>query len=634
MRIIFFFLASFAVSLSAAGQSKKAFKYYNQAREEMAKDRTDKALEKALKAVEESPEFTEARMLAAELYSQRGEGEKALVLYEGALRYNPPYFFYYIYGNALFEAEEYTRSIEMLKKYQEEPKASSKYIALTNKTLANAHFALKAKASPKAYAPKNLGAELNTAEMDYFPSISADGKILVFTHRDPTGSKRDEDFWISRRDSDTSEWGKSEVMRGFLNTDFNEGAQSLRSDGNVLFFAACERPDGKGSCDIFASFYQGKGQWSQPVNLGDSINTPLWESQPSISSDGKTLYFVRGSSGTAKNIDIYVAELRTDGRFSKAKPIQGPINTSYQEQSPFIHFDNQTLYFSSEGHPGMGDHDFFVSKKQADGSWGKPENLGYPINTAGQEFGLVVGPDGKTAFYASDQGEVNHGLIDLFSFELPPEARAEAIAYVKGRVINAKTKAPLQADILFSTLGASPQDYRDKSSKQGRYFSVLPAHTDYALSIQKPGFLFYSKNFSLTTHTRERAFELNVELIPIEIGKKVKLENVFFATDSYELDPRSTAELNNVVSFLKTNPGVSILLEGHTDNEGNAAYNKDLSLKRAEAVKDYLLKKGISPKRLNTRGFGDTLPVATNETAEGRSLNRRTELKIEAVDAF
>lgn len=631
MRALYFFIFLIFMGSSSIAQSSKAIKYYQQAREEMAEQNMEKALKKVLKAVEESPEYAEAKMLAAQLYLEKGSEAEALAMYESALPYNPPYFFYYVYGNALFDAGDYNKSITMLKKYQEQPQVSSKYMELSTAVLKNAQFAQKAVAKPKDYAPVNLGETVNTDQLDYFPSISADGKTLVFTHRSKEGNKQDEDFWVSTRATDTSAWGKSELMQGFLNTDLNEGAQSLRSDGGVLFFAACERPEGMGSCDIYASFYQGNARWSKPINLGDSVNSRAWESQPSISSDGRTLYFVRGATGLSKDIDIYTSTLRADGYWSKAKPLPGKVNTDAQESSPYIHFDDQTLYFSSNGHPGMGNQDFYVSKRMEDGSWGTPVNLGYPINTGGLEFGLIVGPDGKTAYYASDRGEPNYGETDLYSFLLPEEVQAEAIAYIKGRVTNAKTNAPLEAEILFSSLDDPNKTYPDKSGRGGQYFSVLPANADYALSIQKEGFLFYSKNFSLTTNERERAFTLDVQLIPIEVDKTVKLENVFFATDSYALDPRSIAELNNVVDFLQTNPKVHISVEGHTDNEGNSAYNKTLSGKRAEAVKTYLLEHGVKADRLKSKGFGDTMPVADNSTSEGRQLNRRTEIRISAL---
>ncbi len=628
MRSLFILSILALITFSANGQSKKAFKYYNQAREKMAVGDTEDAYEKATKALEESPEYIEARMLSAQLLMERGERKQAIQLYEGGLKYNPPYYFYYIYGTALYEAGDYQQSIDVLNKYKLEPNASSKYLSITEDMLTNATFALKAIKSPKPFAPQNMGAQINTDQLDYFPSISANGKTMVFTHRSLEGNKQDEDFWVSEREADSVSWSKSKALTGYLNTSYNEGAQSISANGKIIFFASCDRPGGKGSCDIFASFYKGNGVWGEPINLGDSINTRFWESQPSISSDGKTLYFVRGGSSIAKNIDIYTSTLRADGRWSLAKPIEGPINTPVQESSPFIHYDDAHLYFSSNGHPGMGDQDFFVSTRLPDGTWGAPKNLGYPINTSGEEFGLIVDPNGRTAYYSSDKGEVNYGLVDLYTFQLPLDARSEAIAYIEGIVSDIKTKEPLEAEISFVQLDSTAKNYNDKSNRVGYYSSVLPANVDYALSIQKPGYLFYSKNFSLTTNTKERVFTLNVELTPIEVGGKIKLENVFFASDSYQLDERSTTELNTVVDFLEKNADVVISIEGHTDNEGNPAYNKTLSENRAKAVLEYLQQKGIPLARLSAKGFGDTLPVANNDTAEGRSLNRRTEVKI------
>lgn len=628
MRSLFIFSILILITVSVSGQSKKAFKYYNQAREKMAIGEVDEAYEKASKALEESPEYIEARMLSAQLLIEQGERQQAIQLYEGGLKYNPPYYFYYIYGTALYEAGEYQKSMDVLNKYKLEPNASSKYLSITEDMLANAAFALQAIKSPKPFAPQNMGAEINTKQLDYFPSISANGKTMVFTHRSLEGNKQDEDFWVSEREADSVSWSKSKALTGYLNTSYNEGAQSISANGKIIFFASCDRPEGKGSCDIFASFYKGNGIWGAPINLGDSINTRFWESQPSISSDGKTLYFVRGGSSIAKNIDIYTSTLKSDGRWSLARPIEGPINTPVQESSPFIHYDDEHLYFSSNGHPGMGDQDFFVSKRLPDGSWGAPKNLGYPINTSGEEFGLIVDPNGRTAYYSSDKGDINYGLVDLYTFQLPLDARSEAIAYIEGTVTDIKTTAPLEAEINFVQLDSSVKKYSDKSNRVGYYSSVLPANVDYALSIQKPGYLFYSKNFSLTTTAKERVFTLNVKLTPIEVGGKIKLENVFFATNSYQLDDRSTTELNTVVDFLQKNPEVAILVEGHTDNEGNPAYNKTLSENRAKAVLKYITAKGIALARVTAKGFGDTLPVAPNTTEEGRSLNRRTEIKV------
>lgn len=613
---------------STQAQSKRAVRAYNEARQEIRANNYQDALEELEDALEDSPDYLDALLLKADIHKKMGDDEKALPLYEKALQSGAPYYVNLFYGQALFLTGNYEEAIPPLERYLQSPQASSRYVGEVQQLIASAKFAAKATTEPKDYNPQNLGNKVNSRDMEYFPSISADGNTLVFTHRAMEGEDSDEDFWVTNRDTASGEWQKAEPLRGFLNTELNEGAQSLNSSGNIIFFAACERPEGVGSCDIYASFYRGKGIWSKPMNLGSKINTAIWESQPSISSDGRTLYFVRGKSSYDKNIDIMYSTLGDDGRWSEAKPIEGKVNTPKQETSPFIHFDDQSLYFSSNGHPGMGDLDFFVSRRQPDGSWGEPQNLGYPINTPSQEFSLIVAPDGKTGFFASDALEGGYGLLDLYSFELPEESQAAPVAYIRGRVSNKKTGEPISASIEFTDLDSNHIVRQKMSDKNGQFYAVLPASTDYALSIQKPGFLFYSKNFRLGTQTEEEALMLDIKLIPIEVGKKIKLENIFFAYDSYELEERSLPELETVKEFMEENQGVKISIEGHTDSQGNAAYNKELSNNRAKAVYDRLLEMGVAAERMTYKGFGATEPVATNDTEEGRAMNRRTELKI------
>lgn len=629
--LLFILLILFVGVGTLQAQSGRAKKLYENARQDIRADDYQGALENLDKALEKEPEYIEALLFKADILQRLGKPEETLDLYKKALESGAPYYVNLFYGQALFSTGNYQEAIVALERYNASPQTSPKYVAQANEMILNSQFALKAMSKPKDYSPENLGPKVNSRDMEYFPSISADGLTLVFTHRNPEGQRSDEDFWVTTRDSVTGPWKKAEPLRGKLNTTLNEGAQSITSNGNVIFFAACERREGLGSCDIYASYYEGNGSYSEPVNLGPKINSALWESQPSISSDGRTLYFVRGGSSTARNIEIMYSTL-TERGWTEAKKIPGKVNTNGQEVSPFIHFDNRSLYFSSNGHPGMGDLDFFVSRRQADDTWGEPQNLGYPINTAGQEFSLIVAPDGKTGFFSSDNIENGFGRLDLFSFELPEESRAEEIAYIRGKVTNKKTGEPISAEIEFSDLDKNEVVLTEKSSKNGKYFSVLPSNSDYGLSIQKKGFLFYSKNFSLATQSVERAFELNVELIPIEVGERVKLENIFFGFDSYKLQERSFSELGTIEHFLKENPGVTITIEGHTDNEGTSAYNKNLSQSRAKSVYDYLVEKGISKERLSYNGFGDSQPIATNDTEEGRALNRRTEVKITGVE--
>jgi outer membrane protein OmpA-like peptidoglycan-associated protein len=608
-------------------QNKNALKDFQKAREYVTVEKFKKAEESLLDALEEDPGYVDAMLFLADLYKKLGKADSALSVYERSYQYNPPYYVDLFYGRLLYELEMYSQAEEPLQRYAQHPQASERYLVEVNRMVESCRFAQAAKEEPSAYNPENLGPKVNSAQMEYFPSISADGLTLVFTHRNMDGQQLDEDFWVAYRDSVNGPWSKAKALEGMLNTSGNEGAQAITADGNVIFFAACERQDGFGSCDIFASFLQPNGFWGKAINLGPQINSGLWESQPSISPDGLTLYFVRGRNSRDQDLNIYSSEFTADG-WTKAKPLSSAINTRGQETSPYIHFDGQSLYFSSNGHPGMGDLDFFVARKAPNGDWQKPENLGYPINTAAQEFSLIVAPDGKTGFFSSDALETGLGRLDLYSFELPEINRAKAVAYIRGTVIDQKTREALASEIDFSSLNDSTFVFKKTSGRDGKFYAVLPGESEYALSIEKKGYLFYSRNFKLDNQGAAAAKVLKIELVPIEVGQSVKLENVFFDFDSFELNKRSFAELNKVFEFLKTNPTVSISLEGHTDNEGGATYNKNLSEKRAKAVYNYLLNKGIAVSRLSSVGLGASQPVATNETEEGRALNRRTEMKI------
>jgi len=626
LRLIIILLLSFS-AFNVNGQSKKARKKLIEARTLVNDYEFKDALQEIDEALEEAPEFVDAWLFKADILNQLGRADEALICYEEAQKLEPPYFLDLFHGRQLYNMQRYQESIPHLEAYKAAPRASSKYIKEAEEIIASATFAIEALKTTTPYNPINLGPKVNTSQLEYFPSISADGNTLVFTHRSLDGQKLDEDFWFTERDSALAPWSQAQIIPGRLNSPGNEGAQSISSDGKIIFFAACERPDGAGSCDIYASFLQPNGLWTKAVNLGPAINSVMWESQPSISSDSKTLYFVRGRSGSDPDMNIYYSEYE-QGRWTKAQPIRGQINTGKQETSPYIHFDNEHLYFSSSGHPGMGDLDFYVSQREADGTWGEPMNLGHPINTPFQEFSLIVAPDGKTGFFSSDALQGGIGKLDLYEFQLPVQAQSSAIAYLKGKVINIETRAPVPSSLDFFNLEDSTKLLARNTNQEAEFYAVLPVGSDYGLSIAQPGYLFFSRNFALSSKNREEALELLLELVPIKAGQSVTLENVFFDYDSYQISRRSDQEIIKVFEFLQLNPELNVLLEGHTDNQGTAAHNLELSSNRAQAVKDRLIKLGIDSKRLSFEGFGPNEPIASNEEEKGRSKNRRTEMRI------
>jgi outer membrane protein OmpA-like peptidoglycan-associated protein/tetratricopeptide (TPR) repeat protein len=469
------------------------------------------------------------------------------------------------------------------------------------------------------FQPQNLGDSINSEVSEYYPTITIDGDKLIYTRR---VNNINEDFYESDRVNGV--WQKSRSLPGNINTDNNEGAQNISQDGQWLIFTGCNFPDGHGSCDLYISYLTADG-WSAAENLGDSINTESWESAPSLSPDKRDLYFASRQPDGYGGSDIYVSHRGLNGRWSSPVNLGPVINTAGDEGTPFIHADNQSLYFTSNGHPGYGGDDLFISRKEPDGSWGKPENLGYPINTIENEGSLVITADGKTAYYASDRADSKGGL-DLYSFEMREDIRPAHTLWVKGKVFDLKTRKGLPSSVVLTDLSTGRVVSDLQTDETGNYLITLPKGKDYAFDVNRRGYLFYSENFPLSKEQGDTAFHIDIPLQPIETNAAIVLKNIFFDPNEYAVKPESGAELNAVVQLMKDNPTLHIQINGHTDNSGKPAENKTLSENRARAVTNYLIARGIASARLSFKGFGDTQPVADNATPEGKAKNRRTEL--------
>jgi outer membrane protein OmpA-like peptidoglycan-associated protein len=416
-----------------------------------------------------------------------------------------------------------------------------------------------------------------------------------------------------------------------INTHGNEGAICISPDGQFLFFAACNRPDGYGSCDIYWSGKSGD-QWSEPFNLGPVVNSEAWDSQPSFSSDGKTLYFASKRPGGKGSSDIWKTELMPDGDWMPPVNLGDSINTKDAEMAPFIHPDDLTLYFTSKGHPGMGGLDLFYSRKDENNLWQKPVNMGYPINTYADEITLVVNASGDLAYISSDKLG-GKGRQDIYSFKLYKEAQPLKVTYFKGIVFNKETKKRLEAKFELIDLTSGKVVIKSRSDPvKGEFLVALPTNKDYALNVSKTGYLFYSDHFGLKGESSEaRPFIRDIPLQEISVGETVVLKNIFFDTDKYELKPESRSELEKLINLLQTNGKIRIEISGHTDNAGTEAYNLMLSKNRAKAVYDYLTEHGISAGRLSYAGYGLTKPIDTNDTEQGRANNRRTEFRVVGI---
>ena len=415
-------------------------------------------------------------------------------------------------------------------------------------------------------------------------------------------------------------------LAGNINTNLNEGAQSISQDGQWLIFTGCNFPEGLGSCDLYISYLTPDG-WSAAENMGNRINTDQWESAPSLSPDKRDLYFSSRRFGGYGGSDIYVTHLLPGGKWSEPENMGPEINTIGDESCPFIHADNQTLYFTSSGHQGYGGDDLFLTRKGEKGKWGQPKNLGYPINTIENEGSLVITADGSTAYYASDRSDTRGGL-DLYTFGLRKDIRPVKTLWIKGKVFDKKTGKGLPSAVALADLTTKDIISKVQTDETGNYLITLPVGKDYAFNVNRRGYLFFSENFPLSQKAPDSTYHIDIPLQPLEANATVILKNIFFAVNKFELKTESQVELDNVVALMKDNPTVRIQINGHTDNAGKPADNITLSNNRAKAVVDYITSKGVDARRLSYQGFGDKAPLADNKTEEGKAQNRRTELKV------
>ena len=592
------------------------------------------------KAIERDGNFREALMLLGDIYADTRQYENAISVYQRAYAANPERT-----RKALVYMAEAEKTIG---KYKDAEKHYREYLSFLNEPQSIALTKLNIERCivgdslmqhPISFSPQNLGPEINTADQEYCPTIKADEQTLIITRRAmfpnpscPTSNGETEDFFISVKKE--GKWSTAMNMGQPLNTNCNEGAQSISADGQFMFFAAIGRTvNGRfyESSDIYWTRRKGNG-WEPVKNIGAPINTGFWESQPCISSDGKTLYFVSNKPGGLGESDIYSSTLKSDNTWSTPVNMGPVINTPGREFSPFIHPDDQTLYFASDYLPGLGGFDIFYSRKNALGQFQKPINIGTPLNTLQDEYGLVVSASGKTGYYASNNLK-GYGGYDLYSFEMPESARPITVTYMKGIISDADTKKLLEATFELIDLKTGKVVIKSNSDAMtGEFLVCIPADRDYALNVSKTGYIFHSENFSLQATQNREPITKNIELVAPKISDApIVLRNIFFATGSAELKPESYVELNKLVDLLNANPTMKIQVMGHTDNVGSKESNLILSDNRAKSVSGYLISKGIQADRLTNKGYGDTKPIDTNNTEEGRANNRRTEFKVTGI---
>lgn len=633
--IVMLLMAIFSQGIAQAvlsTKNKKAIELYQQADNFRVRRQFTQAIELLLDAIKKDKQFFEAYHRLGIVYMDMNDFAKAIdYLNQGlALTGDPKKqkVFWFDLGEAYFSRGEYANAEKMLTSFLKVETPGSKTAAKATSFLKNIEFATANAANTKGYVRRILSDTVNGAAMQFFPVLTADQQQLIFTRRASQGGPNDdENLMVSRKDN-RGRWMYPESISDSINTKARrEGTCTISADGRRLIFTSCIVENG---CDLYESVRIGD-EWTQPKSLGPAVNTINWESQPSLSADGRVLYFASDRRGGLGRTDIWISTLGDDGKWTRPKNAGKPINSEFAEVSPFIHSNNRTLFFASNGLTGFGGYDLFYSEKDTSGTWTSPVNVGAPINNHEDQFSLFITADGLRAYYTNEEQHPDgYSRSKIVELDIPEDNWIKFKSnYVKGVVRDRQTKKPLKARIeLINIQSNKIEAVVESDSVSGQYLMVLTQGAEYALYINRSHYLFESLNFNYSEVVHFKPIILDVDLDKIKVGSRVILKNIFFEVDKYELQEKSLTELEKISQFLKANTQIRLEIGGHTDNTGSAVYNRQLSEKRARSVHDYLVKNGVDPKRLLTKGYGPDAPIASNDTEDGRTQNRRIEFKI------
>jgi outer membrane protein OmpA-like peptidoglycan-associated protein/Tol biopolymer transport system component len=623
-----------------------------------------KALQIYMQALDLNPDDAAVNLKIGLSYLYSETKSKAAQYISKAYRLNPTINdqIDYHLGVAFQNTNEFQKAIQHFENFK---KKRNNLAAIADKKIAECRIADSLSHYELNVIIENAGPGVNTSMHEYSPIISGDGNTLIFTsnrtenEREVKEGTNYEDIYITHKAG--SGWELPKKISTNINQKYNDAAASLSPDGKTLFLYYEE-----GAGDIYISHLEGS-EWTKPEPLNKNINTSMfWETSASMSADGKKLYFASNRPGGIGELDLYVSELDAKGNWGKAVNMGPLINTPENEDAPFIHPDGVTLYFSSDGHPTLGNSDIFVSEFK-NGKWTKPENLGWPINTWEYDGFFTISTDKKKGYYSTLK-EGGLGEADIYSITFlepkykpkpkPVEVAAvetkkpekteivkntdfvdaivkesfakKVVTVLRGKVIDENTAAPLGATIslvdnetkkVLSKLTVDP--------KTGDFELIIPHGGNYGVATERPGYLFNSINFNVPKFAEFQEIDTHIIMVRAQVGSKAILKNIFFDTGKADLKVSSQAELNKIQELLTTNPDLKVQINGHTDNTGNAASNKTLSLKRATSVVDYLVSKGVQASRLSAKGYGSERPIVSNDDEEsGRELNRRTEIEI------
>jgi outer membrane protein OmpA-like peptidoglycan-associated protein/tetratricopeptide (TPR) repeat protein len=617
---------------------KKTEKTYNSATLNFKHGNYTQAMIMLKEVLKDVPECTDAAFLLGLINFRKAnpnykDAEKYFMQVLKACPSYDPYLYYYL-GQIAYGAEQYEDEVKYLDVFLQDA-AKIKSEDDLNKASGMqkyASFMIEIMSHPVPFEPKVVEG-ISTPQDEYLPILSPDNQMALFTRLVKIeGDKNSvvssvrikEKFMFSNLDKD-GKFSEGEEMPDPFNIQDNEGGATLTADNNTLYYTVCKYDNARHylNCDIYYS-ERVNGDWSPIKSVSDKINLPYsWESQPSISADGKTLYFVSDRQGGYGGYDIYRSIKNEKGEWGTPINLGPTINSPGNEKAPFIHPDGKTLYFSSDGWLGLGGYDIFYSRLNDNGTWTRPVNLGYPINSPDDEVGFFVSTDGTKGFFASNKYNGKGGW-DLYSFNLYEAARPERILFLKGTIHDENSAEPVKARIELKNVETKKIEEIPLDTNTGNYVKVAPFDNDYVMTVKKEGFVYETKYINKVDSVHPAVRNVDVDIKPIELNQSYRINDIYFGFNKSDLTAESKIVLDQLIEFLSENPGINIQIQGHTDNIGNDAENLKLSENRARSVYDYLVLKGISARRLLYKGFGKTMPVSDNETEEGRAKNRRT----------
>lgn len=628
---ISFFHISVWAQVKYASQDKKALKYYAEAHGLLRRAQFVEAIELFSKAVDRDPNFIEAWKSMGMAYQRLMNYDEAIPALKKSIDLNPTYHrsidTYFNVAQIQYERGEYEEALEYFVDYARKNPGNPNNERIADFYVKNIRFAIAAKENPFPYNPTPLPQTVNQFKLQYFPVLTVDQNAIFFTARKGIKLTEDENLYVAMKDT-LGKWRAPESVSAKINTPFNEGACAISADGRTLIFTSCNGRKGYGNCDLYIVAKSGE-EWGTPKNMGPEINSAAWEAQPSLSADGRTLYFVSNRPGGKGGKDIWMSRAVSRTKWKTPQNLGDMVNTSKDEISPFIHVNGESLFFSSKGHVGMGGYDIFLAERY-EGVWSKPRNLGYPLNDLKDQVSLYISSDGKKGYYTVETVTENDLDSKLYSIDIPDEFRIEHRSnYLSGHIKDAETGAFLRASLqLYNLQDAKLISSVSSDQLSGEYTIVLTEGTRYGIYVGKKGYMFKDFAFDYDDVENFDTANLEIELTPISKGASQALNNIYFDLNSYQLKRESFSELDFIANFLRVNKTVSVQINGHTDDRGTEKYNYELSVNRARAVYDYLLKKRLPKTRVTFKGFGASSPLVPNDSDENRSKNRRIEFEI------